>query len=119
MDHFGARYAALDVYNIFTTAYDVDDLMALMAALPGEKLAEALYGGSTNLSLGLKLKTAFKSIGHWGTIYDLYQTKRLADRLLDHYESYPSDPSGFDAWQRERDAIMDDIYELTGADAKY
>ena len=119
MDHFGARYAALDVYNIFTTAYDVDDLMALMAALPGEKLAEALYGGSKNLSLGLKLKTAFKSIGHWGTIYDLYQTKRLADRLLDHYESYPSDPSGFDAWQRERDAIMDDIYELTGADAKY
>ncbi|MBX0321697.1 geranylgeranyl reductase family protein [Halomicroarcula sp. F13] len=119
MDHFGARYAALDVYNIFTTAYDVDDLMGLLAALPGEKLAEALYGGSTSVGLGLKLKMAVKSFGHWGTIRDLYQTKKAADRLLAHYEDYPDDPSGFAAWQAERDAIMDDIYEVTGADPKY
>ena len=119
MDHFGARYAALDVYNIFTTAYDIDDLMALLAAIPGEKLAEALYGGSTSVGLGLKIRAAVKTFGHWGTIRDLYQTKKAADRLLDHYESYPSDPGGFAAWQRERDSIMDDIYEITGADPKY
>jgi geranylgeranyl reductase family protein len=119
MDHFGARYAALDVYNIFTTAYDVDDLMGLLAALPANKLAEALYSGSADIGLGLKLKTAIKSVGHWGTIYDLYRAKNLADRLLEHYESYPTDPSGFEAWQRERDTIMDDVYELTGADPKY
>jgi len=119
MDHFGARYAALDVYNIFTTAYDVDDLMALLAAIPGEKLAEALYGGSTSVGLGLKIKTAVKTFGHWGTIRDLYQTKKLADRLLAHYESYPSHRDGFEAWQRERDAIMDDIYAVTGAEPKY
>ena len=119
MDHFGARYAALDIYNIFTTAYDVGDLMALLAALPGEKLAEALYGGSTDVGLGLKLKMAVKSVGHWGTIRDLYRTKKAADRLLDHYESYPSDIGGFEAWQRERDAIMDDIYAVTGAEPKY
>jgi geranylgeranyl reductase family protein len=119
MDHFGARYAALDVYNIFTTAYDVDDLMALLAAMPGEKLAEALYGGSASVGLGLKLKMAVKSIGHWGTIRDLYRTKKAADRLLEHYESYPSDRADFEAWQTERDAIMDDIYEITGADPKY
>ncbi|MDS0281296.1 geranylgeranyl reductase family protein [Haloarcula onubensis] len=119
MDHFGARYAALDVYNIFTTAYDVDDLMALLAAIPGQKLAEALYGGSTSVGLGLKIKTAVKTFGHWGTIRDLYQTKKLADRLLDHYESYPSTRDGFEAWQTERDDIMDDIYAVTGAEPKY
>ncbi len=119
MDHFGARYAALDVYNIFTTAYDIDDLMALLAAIPGEKLAEALYGGSTSIGLGLKIRAAVKTLGHWGTIRDLYQTKKLADRLLDHYESYPSHRDGFEAWQRERDAIMDDIYAVTGAEPKY
>ncbi|WP_276271354.1 geranylgeranyl reductase family protein [Haloarcula litorea] len=119
MDHFGARYAALDVYNIFTTAYDVDDLMGLLAALPATNLAEALYSGSTDVGLGLKIKTAVKSVGHWGTIYDLYQTKNLADRLLDHYEDYPEDPAEFGRWQDERDAIMDDVYEVTGADAKY
>jgi len=119
MNDFGARYAALDVYNIFTTAYDIDDLMALLASIPGEKLAEALYGGSTSIGLGLKLKMAAKTFGHWGTIRDLYQTKKAADRLLEHYESYPTDRDGFEAWQRERDAIMDDIYDVTGAEPKY
>ena len=119
MDHFGARYAALDVYNIFTTAYDVDDLMGLLAALPVRKLSEALYSGSTDLGWWLKAKTAVKSIGHWGTIYDLYQTKSVADRLLAHYEDYPDSPDGFASWQADRDALMEEVYEITGADAKY
>ena len=119
MDHFSARYAALDVYNIFTTAYDVDDLMGLLAALPVGKLSEALYSGSTDLGWWLKAKTAVKSLGHWGTIYDLYQTKSVADRLLDHYEDYPDSPEEFDAWQADRDALMQEVYEITGADAKY
>jgi geranylgeranyl reductase family protein len=119
MDHFGARYAALDVYNIFTTSHGVDDLMGLLAALPVQKLSEALYSGSTDVGWWLKLKTAVRSFGHWGTIYDLYKTKSVADRLLDHYESYPESPDGFAAWQRERDSLMQDVYEVTGADPKY
>ncbi len=119
MEHFGARYAALDVYNVFTTAYDLDDLMGLLAAMPTAKLSEALYSGSADIGLWLKLKTAIKSVGHWDTIYDLYRTKQLADRLLDHYESYPDGPGAFDAWQAERDDVMDDIYAATGADPKY
>ncbi|MEF8781614.1 MAG: geranylgeranyl reductase family protein [Haloarculaceae archaeon] len=119
MDHFGARYAALDVYNIFTTACDVEDLMGLLAALPVRKLSEALYSGSTDVGWWLKAKTAVKSVGHWDTIYELYRTKSLADDLLAHYESYPDDPTAFDDWRRDRDAIMDRVYDLTGADPKY
>lgn len=119
MDHFGARYAALDVYNILSMGADVDELMGLLASLPGEKLAEALYSGSADIGWQLKIATAIRTIGHWGTIYGLLKTKRLADRLLEHYEAYPSDPTAFDAWQAERDAIMEDVYEVTGAEAKY
>ncbi|QSG14157.1 geranylgeranyl reductase family protein [Halapricum desulfuricans] len=119
MEHFGARYAALDVYNIFVTAYDIDDLTALLSSMPVDKLSEALYSGSADLGLWLKIKTLLKSAGHWGTIYDLYQTKRLADELLEHYESYPSDPSGFEDWQDERDTLLDRVYETTGAEPKY
>ena len=119
MDHFGGRYAGLDVYNVLSTAIDVDDLMGLLAALPGEKLAEALYEGSTSMSFGLKLKAAVKSFGYWGTIRNFYQTKSLADELLVHYESYPTSPAAMANWTNERDAIMDRIYETTGADAKY
>jgi geranylgeranyl reductase family protein len=119
MDHFGARYAALDVYNIFATAVDVEDLMGLLASLPATKIADALYSGSAEVGLGLKLKTAAKSFGHWGTIFDLYKTKQLADDLKVHYESYPSSPDGFEQWQAKRDDLMDEIYAVTGADAKY
>jgi geranylgeranyl reductase family len=119
MDHFGARYAALDVYNILSTAIEVEDLMGLLAALPGEKLAEALYEGSTSVGLRLAVKSAIKSFGHWSTIKQLYDTKRLADELLDQYESYPDSPAGMDEWSRQRDSILDRVYESTGAEPKY
>lgn len=119
MEHFGARYAALDVYNIFTTAYDLDDLTALLAAMPTEKFSEALYSGSTSVGPRLALRTLWKSLGHWDTLFDLYSTKRLADRLLTQYENYPDSMAEFNGWRIRRDRIMDDIYEATGADAKY
>lgn len=119
MDHFGSRYAALDVYNILSTAVDVDDLMGLLAALPTGKLSEALYSGSTDIGLLLKLKTAVRSIGYWDTILDFYRTKRQADRLIEHYEAYPSSPTQLPGWTEERDSIMEDVYRVTGADPKY
>ncbi|MFA9515995.1 geranylgeranyl reductase family protein [Halopenitus sp. H-Gu1] len=119
MDHFGGRYAGLDVYNVLSTAVDVDDLMGLLAALPGEKLAEALYEGSTSMSFGLKLKCAIKSFGYWGTIWNFYETKQLADELLEHYDRYPTSPGRMTEWTDTRDGIMDRIYETTGAESKY
>ncbi|MFC7006483.1 geranylgeranyl reductase family protein [Halalkalicoccus salilacus] len=119
MDHFGARYAALDVYNVMATAVDVDDLTNLLVSLPGENLAEALYSGSTEIGWKLKLQAAVKTFGYWGTILNFYRTKRLADELLDHYERYPDRPESLAPWQRERDEIMERIYETTGAEAKY
>jgi geranylgeranyl reductase family protein len=120
MDHFGARYAALDVYNIFTTAVEVDDLMNLLATLPGEKIAESLYSGSTDLGLLGKLSIAAKAVrSDPRLVWDFYRTKSLADDLLAHYESYPDDPGGFEAWQAERDSLMDDVYAVTGANPKY
>ena len=119
MEHFGGRYAALDVYNIFVGATGINDLMGLLAALPAAKLSDALYSGSANIGLTLKLRTAIKSFGHWRTMFDLYETKREADRLLAHYEDYPECPEAFGTWQAQRDGLMDVIYATTGADAKY
>ncbi|OVE84607.1 geranylgeranyl reductase family protein [Natronolimnobius baerhuensis] len=119
MDHFGARYAALDVYNILSTAVDVDDLMGLLAVMPGEKLAEALYSGSTSIGPKLALESLYKSYGHWGTILNLYKTKRRADDLLELYEAYPNHPAALEHWQARRDELMDAVYETTGAEPKY
>jgi len=119
MDHFGGRYAGLDVYNVLSTAVDVDDLMGLLASLPGEKLAEALYSGSTSMGLGLKIKSAIKSFGYWGTILNFYRTKQLAEELIDRYDAYPSHPDDLAAWQTDRDDLMERVYETTGAEPKY
>jgi electron-transferring-flavoprotein dehydrogenase len=119
MEHFGTRYAGLDVYNIFTTAVDVDDLMGLLAALPTQKLSQALYSGSASVGLVTKLRTAIRSLGHLDVVTELYRTKQLADSVIDHYEAYPGSPDGFDEWQRDRDDLLDQVYETTGADPKY
>ena len=119
MDHFGGRYAGLDVYNILTTAVEVDELMGLLASIPGEQVSEALYSGTTDFGWGLKIRALIQSFGYWGLIRRLWRTKSEADRLLSHYDSYPDSPAGFESWQDQRDSIMDDIYRVTGASPKY
>jgi len=119
MEHFGSRYAGLDVYNILSTAVDVDDLMGLLAALPGEKLAEALYTGKTSMGPLLAARCAIDSFGYWRQIVDFYKVKQLAEKLIVHYERYPSTPEALVTWQRQRDALMETIYETTGAEPKY
>ncbi|MEA1931682.1 geranylgeranyl reductase family protein [Halohasta litorea] len=119
MDHFGSRYAGLDVYNILSTAVDIDDLMGLLAALPGEKLAEALYTGKTSMGPLLAARTAIDSFGYWRQIVDFYKVKQLAEKLINHYERYPSTPEALVTWQRQRDDLMETIYEATGAEPKY
>jgi flavin-dependent dehydrogenase len=119
MDHFGQRYAGLDVYNVLSTAIDVNELMGLLARLPGEKLAEALYSGTTSFGPRLIAKTAKESYGFWSEIYKFYETKNAADELMGHYGRYPRRPSAMEGWKDQRDRLMEDVYEVTGADPKY
>ena len=120
MTDFGKRFAAMDVYNVWAGAHDVDELVDIVTALPGQQLVDVLgKKGSTSMSLLLKLKTLFDTYGHWGTLNELRKIKARADRLKEHYADYPESPAGFDRWQQERDRIMEEIYEISGADPKY
>jgi hypothetical protein len=107
------------VYNVLSTAVDVDDLMGLLAALPGEKLAEALYDDSTSFGLLLKLKCAVRGLEYWRTVLDFYRTKRLAEDVAEQYRRYPSRPDALATWQERRDDLMDRVYETVGAEPKY
>ncbi|MFB6178192.1 MAG: geranylgeranyl reductase family protein [Halorientalis sp.] len=120
MTDFGKRFAAMDLYNIFGGAQDVDELVDLVSAMPGQQLIDVVgKEGTASMSFGLKIKTAIRTFGHWGTIWDLYKVHGLASRLKDIYDEYPTSPGDFDDWRNKRDTLMDDLYELTGADAKY
>jgi electron-transferring-flavoprotein dehydrogenase len=120
MTDFGKRFAAMDLYNIFGSAQDVDDLVDLVSAMPGQQLVDVMgKEGTASMSLGLKVKTAIKTFGHWGTLYELYQVHHLASRLKDVYDEYPDGPAGFQAWRDRRDAVLEELYDLTGAEPKY
>jgi electron-transferring-flavoprotein dehydrogenase len=121
---FGRRFAAMDLYNIFGSAHDVDELTDVVTALPGEMLIDLMgKKGSASLTLVEKLKTAFvtgiKTRGHWSTLYEAYRVNELATELKGVYGDYPSTPDAFADWQETRDSVMDDVYEVTGADPKY
>jgi len=120
MTDFGKRFAAMDVYNVWAGAHEVDELVDIVTALPGQQLVDVLgTKGSTSMGLLLKLKTLYDTYGHWGTLNELRKIKSRADRLKEHYADYPESPAGFDRWQQERDRIMEEIYEISGADPKY
>jgi electron-transferring-flavoprotein dehydrogenase len=119
MSGFGRRFAATDLYNIFGTAHGVDELTDLVAALPGQKLVDGLGEGTVSTSPWLGVKTLLSSFGHWGTLRELYGVHKKAERIKEVYSEYPSSPDGFDGWRDQRDALMEEVYELTGATPKY
>ncbi|MES3516974.1 MAG: geranylgeranyl reductase family protein [Natronomonas sp.] len=117
---FGKRFAAMDLYNIWGGTYDVDSLVDIVSSMPGQQLADALVlEGTASMSWGLKLKTAIETFGHWRTLLELKRLNELAADLKDVYDDYPATPDGFEDWRAKRDGVMDDVYELTGADPKY
>ena len=121
---FGKRFAAMDLYNIFGSAHEVEELTDVVTALPGEMLIDIMgKKGQVSLSplgkLKMSLVTALRTRGHWGTLYEAYRVNKLAPRLKEIYDEYPTTPDGFDSWQTRRDEIMDELYEITGADPKY
>ncbi len=120
MTDFGKHFAAIDCYNIWGTANEVQELTEMVSSVPGQHLADALAGtGTASMPLSLRLRTLVDTFGHWGKLFELAKVRSTAAKLSDHYARYPADPAGFSAWQAVRDEIMDDLYEIAGADPKY
>ncbi|PSQ06927.1 electron transfer flavoprotein [Halobacteriales archaeon QS_6_71_20] len=119
MTDFGKRFAAMDVYNIWGTAHSVDELTEIVTALPAQQLLNAMTKGETSMGLRLKLKTLLDTYGHWDTLWELHKVREIAGELKDHYDAYPERAGGFADWLTERDSLMDELYEVSGADPKY
>lgn len=119
MTDFGKRFAAADLYNIWGMAHSVDELTDIVSAIPGQQLLDTLAGGRPSMSLRTKIETLLQTAGYWGTLYELYRVRQKANEMTDQYEHYPQDPAELPAWQRERDTILEDVYEICNADPKY
>ncbi|QSG06281.1 Dehydrogenase (flavoprotein) [Halapricum desulfuricans] len=117
---FGKRFAAMDLYNVFGTAHSIDELTDVIASLPARQLIDVL-GREGTASMGLldKLELAVSTVGHWGTLYDAYRVNAMADELKSIYDQFPTTPSGFGHWRRERDEFMNRFYDRVGAEPKY
>ncbi|AKH97242.1 geranylgeranyl reductase family protein [Halanaeroarchaeum sulfurireducens] len=120
MTNFGKRFAAIDVYNIWATAHDVDELTSIITAIPGQALIDTLSeGGTEAMGLGMKLQTLVGTFGHWRTIAELYRVHRKAAELKSIYDDYPRSPAGFEDWRDRRDEVLEDVYDISDATPKY
>ncbi|ELZ14893.1 2,3-di-O-geranylgeranylglyceryl phosphate reductase [Haloterrigena salina JCM 13891] len=120
MTDFGKRFAVIDLYNVWGTAYDTETLSGIVASLPAQQLADAIGGsGTPSMGLGLKLETLRSTFGYWSELRELYRVRDLATELADHYASYPETPAAFERWQTGRDAIMDEFHSICDAERKY
>jgi len=121
---FGKRFAAMDLYNIFGGAHEMDELTEVVTALPGQMLIDLMgKKGSVSLSLPEKLKaaviTAVRTRGHWDILREAHQVNKLAGQLKEIYDDYPDSPEAFESWQSRRDDLMERVYDVTGAEPKY
>ena len=121
---FGKRFAAMDLYNIFGGAHDVDELTDIVTALPGEILIDLMgKKGAVSMSLPEKVRaavvTALRTRGHWGTLREAHKINKLAAQLKEIYDEYPTTPDEFESWKARRDALMEEVYAVTGAEPKY
>ena len=117
---FGKRFAAMDLFNIWGGSADVDEMVELLTKLPGQQIADVLgASGTTSMPLGLKLRTAVDSFGHWRTLYEMKRVNEKASELKSVYDAFPASPSEFPDWQAKRDQVLNDVYEITGAEPKY
>ncbi len=120
MTGFGKRFAAMDLYNIWGSGTELDEILDVVTKLPAEHFAETVAkSGSTAMGMATKVKTAVKTFGHWGMLYDLHRVNQKATELKTIYDDYPTTASGLADWQQRRDDVLDEVYEITGADPKY
>ena len=137
-----SKLAAWDAYNVAASAIDVDVLRAVTALLPAEELREIVGTAAQFESLGSKLRLTggvvknllaeyqsgtFETLGVsgaelYGALRGVRTTRGYVARYERHYERYPSDPSGFEAWRAERDRIDRSFYDaldLSSSEQKY
>ncbi|SNR55881.1 NAD(P)/FAD-dependent oxidoreductase [Halorubrum vacuolatum] len=137
-----AKLAAWDAYNVAASAIEVNVLRALTALLPEQELREIVGtkreadGFRSTLSLATGVLRNFVSESRAGTFETLgvgrsevYESviglKKTRDYVAEYeqlYEGYPSDPSDFDGWLRDRNHLDERFYdalELSSAERKY
>lgn len=120
MTDFGKRYAAMDLYNIWGGAQDLDEILDLITRLPAQQFVDAVAeSGSTSMGLGTKVTTALRTVGHWRLLYDLWKINKKAAELKEIYEEYPTSSDGFSEWCDRRDVLLQEVYRISGADSKY
>jgi digeranylgeranylglycerophospholipid reductase len=120
MTDFGKSFAAMDLYNIWGSGTELDEILDVITKLPAQHFAETVAkSGTSSMGLLTKFKTAAKTFGHWGMLSDLWRINRKATELKGVYEDYPTSVDGFEQWKDTRDAVLDDVYEISDADPKY
>ena len=137
-----SKLAAWDAYNVAASAIDVNVLRAVTALLPAEELREIVGTAAQFESLGSKLRLGggvvrnllaeyrsgtFETLDVsgaelYGALRGVKTTREYVARYERHYERYPTDPAGFEAWLAERNRLDESFYDaldLSPSEQKY
>jgi electron-transferring-flavoprotein dehydrogenase len=121
---FGKRFAGLDCYNILGSAVDMTDIVEVIDAVPIQQVLAAVQehdslGDALSEDLMTEVVTAVTERGYWDVLQRAIETRQLAADLRELYGEFPDHPRAFAHWQRRRDNLMQEVYDVTGATPKY
>lgn len=110
MDDFGARYAGYDVFNSVFTEYAESAAPVLLFCALVYSDRYSLFGAAPDPDTFVPTLNRER----WSDLY--LQTAMSMQRIVAHYEKYPSAPADLPSWQRKRDRLLRDT---PGAGRRY
>jgi len=110
VQHYGNKTAGLEAFRLYLQTLNNSEINYGMRHFLSAKEATGMsLGEMPELSPVQKLTKLFQGLGSYRAFRGLLYTMDKMKKLNQLYQDYPKEPSGFEAWKRQVDSILQDV----------
>jgi geranylgeranyl reductase family protein len=110
IDTYGKKQGTLDIFKMFLLSCSDEDLNYGMnqKLMTEDDVLKAGMGDDFKLNITETAKRVFRGIRRVGFLNKLHTTVTMMKALGAHYNTYPTTPVGFEAWQAQTIKLIED-----------
>lgn len=108
---YGLRYTPIDAFRIFLQCVTPDDINYARRhdIIKEQDLLRLTTKGKLKMSITDKAARAFRSIGRFSLLKNLYYVKNVMEEVRECCLNYPTSPAGISTWQEKMNSIFADL----------
>ena len=110
VQHYGNKTAGLEAFRLYLQTLNNSEInYGMRHFLSSKEATDMSLGEMPDLSPVQKLTKLFQGLGSYKAFRGLLYTMDMMKKLNRLYQNYPKEPSGFEAWKRRVDSILQDV----------